>query len=180
MEFGFRRNALIVLSIDVHNVSQMVNNQSKQTKSPKGMSYFTWHSEHPIQMEPSLLFPGRYSSHPQAISSQTHPAVTMLSQNSFIYKSSSYSEQFYRTGFEGQTLPKLYCRTQAFSRVQGALRKPARSSSSSSPYVICIQYWLAKTRRKIRSCQMQLYQKSFPEQLKSKIIGNVQKFWNIK
>lgn len=60
---------------------------------------------------------------------------------------------------KGKTWPKPYCRIQAFSVDQGALRKPARGSSSSSPYVIYVQWWLAKTRRKI-SWQVRLYQKS--------------------
>lgn len=115
MEFGFRRNVLIVLSINTPNVSQLTNNQSKQTNRPKGMSLFhlvtsptafQGYSEYPVQMEPPLLFPGRYSTRPQAIPSQTHPAVTTLSQNSFIYQESGNSEQFYRTGFEGQDLTK--------------------------------------------------------------------------
>lgn len=116
MEFGFRRNVLIILPINTPNVSQLTNNQSKQTKRPKGMSLFhlvTTPTAFP-RIQQTSCTDGAASAFfqrgIQPILKQFPVRLTQLSpcsaRTALSTQSSSNSEQFHRTGFEGQDLTK--------------------------------------------------------------------------
>lgn len=148
-----------------------MTNQVKQTKNPKGVSLV--HLVTPpttFQMitkqwasYKALAVSREASTHPEAVPSQPHQLLPYSARTDLpTSETSSNPQQFCGAGCEGQDLAKESHAVwvQTFSIEHGMLRRAARDSSSTSPLVVCMLPWLAKTMRKTRSFKLQLCQKS--------------------